>query len=98
MTGDFSSRYGGCKFDIAYETSGEGTALFLLPTFSTVSSHEEMAPLASLLSQRFRTITPDWPGFGAAKRPALTYEPTLFDAFLESFVDAVSEALRSIRE
>jgi pimeloyl-ACP methyl ester carboxylesterase len=66
-----------------------GPAVLLLPAFSTVSTREEMAPLATRLAGRFQTIAADWPGFGRSAAPKLTHSPDLHHAFLAAFVDSV---------
>ena len=63
----FDWRWAGKSIPVAYDVRGEGPTVLLLPAFSTVSTREEMAPLAARLADGFRTIATDWPGFG---RPA----------------------------
>lgn len=74
---------------IPYDIRGEGPPVVLLPALSTVSSREELAPLAALLAGEFRTVTPDWPGFGRAPAPRLRHAPDLHIAFLAAFTAAV---------
>jgi pimeloyl-ACP methyl ester carboxylesterase len=45
-----------------------------------------MAKLAQLLSDRYRTIAVDWPGFGDRASPYLDYAPPLYHQFLADFV------------
>ena len=58
---------------VGYDARGGGRSgretVVLLPAFSTVSTREEMRALAERLAPDFRTITPDWPGFGPAGAP-----------------------------
>jgi Alpha/beta hydrolase family len=63
-----------------YEVLGQGKPILLLPAFSTISSREEMRGLL------------DWVGFGESDRPAISYEPKLYRAFLRSFVADTFEA------
>jgi pimeloyl-ACP methyl ester carboxylesterase len=58
--------------------------VLLLPALSTVSTRDEMAALARLLSRGRGVLVTDWPGFGDNPRPALDYEPDLYRAFLEA--------------
>jgi len=73
---------------VVYETRGKGTPVLLLPAFSTVSTREEMRPLAELLAPNFQVVTVDWPGFGDSSRPRTDYEPRLYHQFLTDFVEA----------
>jgi pimeloyl-ACP methyl ester carboxylesterase len=85
----FNWRWAGREIPVGYDLRGEGPDVLLLPAFSTVSSREEMAPLAARLAGGFRTIAADWPGFGRAATPKLTHSPELHHAFLAAFVDSV---------
>jgi hypothetical protein len=60
--------------------------VLLLPALSTVSTRDEMAALARLLSRGRGVLVTDWPGFGDNPRPALDYEPDLYRAFLEALL------------
>jgi pimeloyl-ACP methyl ester carboxylesterase len=71
-----------------YDVRGKGPTLLLLPAFSTVSTREEMAPLATRLAG-FRTVAVDWPGFGRHPSPRLTQDPDLHRAFLSAFANQV---------
>jgi pimeloyl-ACP methyl ester carboxylesterase len=65
--------------------------VLLLPAFSTVSSREEMRPLAErLAAQGCRCTLVDWPGFGDSTRGRLSYGPRLYRHFLADFADAVT--------
>jgi pimeloyl-ACP methyl ester carboxylesterase len=85
----FDWRWDGRSVPVGYDVLGEGPAVLLLPAFSTVSTREELAPLAKRLADRFRTVAVDWPGFGRRAAPKLAHSPNLHLAFLASFVDAV---------
>jgi pimeloyl-ACP methyl ester carboxylesterase len=75
---------------VAYEQLGTGRAVLLLPAFSTVSSREEMRPLAEHLAARSCSCTLiDWPGFGDSTRGRLGYGPRLYHHFLPDFAAAV---------
>ena len=89
--GRFEWTWQGTPVRVEYEVRGAGPPLLLLPAFSTVSSRDEMADIASALSDRFRTIATDWPGFGAKAGPKLDHSPALHQAFLQAFVRGVFE-------
>ncbi len=76
----------GQPLTIVYETTGSGTPILLLPSFSTVSSRSEMSGLANLLSPQFQVTTIDFPGFGDSSRLKLDYSPPLYRQFVEDFV------------
>lgn len=58
---------------------GSGRPVCLLPAFSTVSSREEMRPLARhLAAAGFACTLLDWPGFGESTRGNLPYGPALY--------------------
>jgi pimeloyl-ACP methyl ester carboxylesterase len=64
--------------------------VLLLPAFSTVSSREEMRPLAErLAAQGCCCVLVDWLGFRDSTRGRLGYEPRLYHRFLADFVAAV---------
>jgi pimeloyl-ACP methyl ester carboxylesterase len=64
--------------------------VLLLPAFSTVSSREEMRPLAErLAAQGCCCVLVDWPGFGDSTRGRLGYGPRLYHRFLADFAAAV---------
>ena len=74
---------------VVYETLGQGSPLFLIPAFSSVSMRSEMGELAKLLAPHFQVVAVDWPGFGQSSRPSLDYRPEIFQQFLEDFVKAI---------
>ena len=75
-------------YHLTYEIRGNGSPLLLLPAFSTVSSRSEMRGLADNLSPHFQVIAIDWLGFGQSSRPALDYNPALYQQLLQDFVTA----------
>ncbi len=83
----FSWLWRGQTYPIAYETKGEGLPILLLPAFSTVSSRSEMRGLADHLFPNFKVVALDWLGFGESARPALDYQPTLYNQLLQDFVE-----------
>ena len=67
-----------------------GLPVLLLPAFSTVSSREEMRPLAEHLAARgCSCMLVDWPGFGDSMRGRLGFGPRLYHHFLADFAIAV---------
>jgi pimeloyl-ACP methyl ester carboxylesterase len=86
----FSWNWQGRPVEAVYETLGTGSPVLLLPAFSTVSSREEMRPLASRLAvSGFACTLVDWPGFGSSTRGTLDYGPALYHGFLADFVAAM---------
>lgn len=77
------------QFKVIYETRGKGNPVLLLPAFSTVSTREEMRPLAEFLTPNFQVVTLDWPGFGDSSRPRTDYQPTLYHQFIKDFVESI---------
>ena len=87
----FQWEWRGRPINAAHETLGTGRPVLLLPAFSTVSSREEMRPLAErLAAQGCRCTLVDWPGFGDSTRGRLSYGPRLYRHFLVDFVAAVT--------
>ncbi|MEG4350931.1 alpha/beta hydrolase [Microcoleus sp. LAD1_D3] len=77
------------QIQVIYETRGQGNPVLLLPAFSTVSTREEMRPLAELLASNFQVVSLDWPGFGESDRPRTDYQPQLYHQFLKDFVEGI---------
>ena len=92
----FSWTWQGRPVQAAYEVLGTGMPVLLLPAFSTVSSREEMRPLASrLAASGFSCTLLDWPGFGASTSGRLGYGPALYERFLADFCAAAMPAIAS---
>ena len=87
----FDGSVDGRTIAVEYEVRGAGPEVLLLPSFSTVSTRAEMAPLADRLSG-FRTVLVDWPGFGSGPQQRLVQTPALHAAFLDAFVGTVLSA------
>ncbi len=79
------------EYQIAYETLGTGKPVLLLPAFSTVSTRSEMQEIARMLSSQYKVVALDWLGFGESDRPAVDYNPNLFNKLLQDFVSSVFE-------
>ncbi len=92
-TDTFEWTWNGKPVAVGYDVRGRGNeaggTVVLLPAFSTVSTRDEMRPLAERLAPEFRTIVPDWPGFGAGRHPALKHGPELHLGFLRDFLERV---------
>ncbi len=73
-------------FCIVYETLGQGSPVLLLPAFSTVSMRSEMSGIAKRVSEQYKAIAVDFPGFGDSGRPKADYSPALYRDFIEDFV------------
>ncbi len=85
----FSWNWQGRPIQAIYDVIGTGAPVLLLPAFSTVSTREEMRPLATRLAARgFACMLLDWPGFGASTRGRLGYSPALYHQFLADFAAA----------
>ncbi len=69
-------------------TIGEGAPALLLPALSSISSREEMRPLAREIGDAYRCLVPDWPGFGAQERARLPLNPDTLNAFLDALLAA----------
>ena len=93
---NFQWEWRGRAINAAHETLGptrqarglkaHGRPVLLLPAFSTVSSREEMRPLAErLAAQGCSCMLVDWPGFGESTRGRLSYGPRLYQHFLADF-------------
>jgi pimeloyl-ACP methyl ester carboxylesterase len=78
----------GVAIPVRYDLLGanDRVRVLLLPALSTVSTRDEMAALARLLSRGRGVLVTDWPGFGDNPRPALDYEPDLYRAFLKALL------------
>jgi pimeloyl-ACP methyl ester carboxylesterase len=74
---------------VVYEVLGEGSPLLLLPSFSSVSSREEMRGVAELLAPYFQVVVPDWVGFGESSRLPFQYDSKIYHKFLNHFVARV---------
>lgn len=85
----FPWQWQGRSLIITYETLGAGAPVLLLPALSTVSTRAELTQLATTLAPRCQITVLDWPGFGDSSRLRLTYEPALYQQFLQDFVQAV---------
>jgi pimeloyl-ACP methyl ester carboxylesterase len=89
----FAWSWQGRPMPVGYDVIGEaaGPPILFLPAMSTVSTREEMAPLARRLEDLAPLVLTDWPGFGDAPRVALGYGPEVCRSFLEHFVGHLTE-------
>ena len=77
---------------IVYEVMGEGSPVLLLPALSTISTRDEMRPLAEKLALKHQVYLLDWVGFGESDRPRVKYEPKMFRMMLRAFVEETFNA------
>jgi pimeloyl-ACP methyl ester carboxylesterase len=68
--------------EIEVDEAGAGPTVLLLPALSSISSRREMRPLSVRLAGAYRTIVPDWPGFGSRPRPQVDWTPAAYRSFL----------------
>ncbi len=61
--------------------------ILLLPALSSISTREEMAPLARQLGHAFDARPVDWPGFGTGPRTLVNWTPDILSEFLRDTVD-----------
>ncbi len=90
-TREFHWSWKGREVVLGLDEAGSGPLLLLLPALSSISTRSEMHPLMERLASQFRVIALDWPGFGTAPRPDLTWTPDALSAYLGdalSFVGA----------
>jgi pimeloyl-ACP methyl ester carboxylesterase len=74
---------------LGLDEAGSGPLLLLLPALSSISTRCEMHPLMERLATQFRAVTLDWPGFGTAPRPAVSWTPDALSAFLDHAIGAL---------
>jgi len=73
------------EIELNYELRGSGPTIVL--THGIGSSGQDMAPLASLLADRFRVLTWDVRGFGQSSRPAGGYAIAQYATDLAGLLD-----------
>jgi len=86
----FAWSWGGHDLTCGLTRQGTGSRALLLPSLSSISTREEMTPLQSLLSERFETQAPDWPGFGTADKPRVAWTPAAMAAWLDHVLSRVA--------
>jgi pimeloyl-ACP methyl ester carboxylesterase len=82
----FTWNYETSAFQITFETLGKGKPILLLPSFSTVSSRNEMNTIAEFLASQYQVTILDWLGFGESDRPKIDYQPKIYQQLLTDFV------------
>jgi pimeloyl-ACP methyl ester carboxylesterase len=78
----------GHDIPLGLDEAGTGPLVLLLPALSSISTRAEMHPLMARLAPKFRVLALDWPGFGTAARPALSWTPDALSAFLRQMLQA----------
>lgn len=78
--------------DVEYTTLGDPEAppLVLLHDVGIVGTSHEFAAIAPSLAENYRVYAPDLPGYGRSDRPPLTYSASIYEAFVEEFLDEVA--------
>lgn len=85
----YNWHYLNTKYQVVYETIGQGESVLLLPALSTVSSRAEMKGIADRLASKYEVTVLDWLGFGESECPPVDYNPVLLQQLLEDFVKSV---------
>jgi pimeloyl-ACP methyl ester carboxylesterase len=80
-----------CTVDLDRAGTDRRTVL-LLPALSSISTRREMRGLQDIMSETFRTVSVDWPGFGDREKPFVNWRPELYDAFLGHLLKKVVPA------
>jgi pimeloyl-ACP methyl ester carboxylesterase len=88
--------WNGSTVALGLDWSGQGPTVLLLPALSSISTRREMRPLQERLSERYRTVAIDWPGFGDQPRPPLAWAPAAYRAFLTFVLDTVTPAPHAV--
>ncbi len=81
----------GRELELGLDEAGSGPLLLLLPALSSISTRVEMHPLMERLATQFRVVALDWPGFGAAPRPALRWTSDALSDFLRHALAGLGE-------
>jgi len=71
---------------VGLDEIGRGPPALLLPALSSISTREEMHPLAARLAVNWRCRIPDWPGFGNVPRARVALTPQSLRHFLHALV------------
>lgn len=78
----FGWRWNGQPIPLGVTRRGRGPTVLLLPAPSSISTRDEMGPLAETLAADFTSLAVDLPGFGAGAKPRLPWSPDAYRAFL----------------
>ncbi len=79
--------------DVSYTEGGdpESSDLLLVHDIHRVATSREFRRVFDRLTDEYHVLAPDLPGFGRTERPALRYSGTLYQAFLEEFINDVTD-------
>lgn len=80
--------------DTFYLDAGSGPAVIVLHGLG--ASNASMLPTLSALSNDYRVLAPDLPGFGDSAKPQAPYDPSFFAAWLRAFMDALGISKASL--
>lgn len=77
--------------DIEYTVAGDPDAppVVCLHDVGITGSSNEFQPLATALSDDYRVIVPDFPGYGRSDRPPLRYSARLYRSFVATFLNEI---------
>lgn len=79
--------------DVSYTEGGDPEApdLLLVHGIHRVATSREFRRVFDRLAEAYHVLAPDLPGFGRTDRPAMRYSGTLYQAFLEEFIESVTD-------
>lgn len=79
--------------DIEYTTAGpeDAPTVVCLHDPDIVGSGYEFRKLAAELTDEYRVVVPDLPGYGRSDRPPLRYSANLYRTFIDSFLKTVTD-------
>ncbi|PSQ16856.1 alpha/beta hydrolase [Halobacteriales archaeon QS_8_69_26] len=88
-----SNTYRWRGIDAGYTEAGDPADrdLVLLHGINAAGTSYEFEPVVSDLAEDYHVIAPDLPGYGRSERPPLVYSASLYESFVESFLDDVAE-------
>ena len=75
--------------NVAYTEAGDpdDPDLVLLHGLNAAGSSGEWRGVFDALAEEYHVIAPDLPGYGRSDRPPIRYSATLYESFVESFLD-----------
>jgi len=79
--------------DVAYTEAGDpdDPDLVLIHGPNAAGTSYEFEPVFERLAEDYHVIAPDLPGFGRSERPPLVYSASLYESFVEAFLQDVVE-------
>ena len=89
-------RCGDVTMELGLSRTGAGRKALLLPAPSSISTRREMAPLQTLLADRYQSVSIDWPGFGDRAKPFVDWTPEIYAQFLAAVLRDVAPDAETI--